>query len=82
MCYNIYRLVILMDNFICKVANREELIKRWEYLIEIHLGNNKWVEFKNNALKHYDEESTLIFNKMLIEKQIILLLKLEVFIYE
>ena len=50
MCYNIYRLVILMDNFICKVANREELIKRWEYLIEIHPGNNKWVEFKNNAL--------------------------------
>lgn len=71
-----------MDNFICKVANREELIKRWEYLIEIHPGNNKWVEFKNNSLKHYDEESTLIFNKMLIEKQIILLLKLEVFIYE
>lgn len=30
-----------MDNFICKVANRDELLKRWEYLVEIHLGNNK-----------------------------------------
>ena len=35
-----------MDNFICKVANREELLKRWDYLIEIHPGNNKWAELK------------------------------------
>ena len=44
-----------MDNFICKVANREELLKRWEYLINIHPDNKKWIEFKENALKHYDE---------------------------
>ena len=39
-----------MENFICKVANREELLKRWDYLIKIHPGNNKWVKFKENAL--------------------------------
>ena len=50
-----------MDNYICKVANRDELLKRWEYLIQIHPGNNKWVEFKNNALKHYDEENTITY---------------------
>lgn len=50
-----------MDNFICKVANRDELLKRWEYLVEIHPGNNKWVEFKENALKHYDENSTISY---------------------
>ena len=50
-----------MDNFVCKVANRDELLKRWEYLIKIHPGNNKWVEFKKNALKHYDEESTISY---------------------
>ena len=50
-----------MDNFICKVANRYELLKRWEYLVEIHPGNNKWEEFKKNALKHYDEESTISY---------------------
>ncbi len=50
-----------MDNFICKVANRDELLKRWEYLIEIHPGNNKWVEFRDNAVKHYDEESTISY---------------------
>ena len=32
-----------MDNFICKVAIREELLKRWEYLINIHQGNNDWI---------------------------------------
>ena len=50
-----------MENFICKVANREELLKRWDYLIEIHPGNNKWVKFKENALKHYDEKSTISY---------------------
>ncbi len=72
MCYNSDKLVIVMDNFICKVATREELLKRWEYLIEIHPSNNKWIEFKNNALKHYDEKSTISYlgflnNKIICE---------------
>ena len=50
-----------MDNFVCKVANRDELLKRWEYLIKIHSGNNKWIKFKENALKHFDEKSTLSY---------------------
>jgi len=50
-----------MDNFICKVANRDELLKRWDYLIHIHPNNNKWLEFKENALKHYDENSTISY---------------------
>ena len=50
-----------MNEFICKIANRDELLKRWDYLIEIHPDNNKWVEFKENALKHYDENSTISY---------------------
>ncbi len=50
-----------MGNFICKVANKDELLKRWEYLVRIHSNNNKWVEFKENALKHYDENSTISY---------------------
>ena len=42
-------------------SDRDELLKRWEYLVEIHPGNNKWVEFKENALKHYDEKSTISY---------------------
>lgn len=50
-----------MNNFICKIANRKELLKRWEYLIDISSNDNKWVEFKENALKHYDENSTISY---------------------
>lgn len=50
-----------MDNFICKVASRKELLKRWDYLVEIHPGNNKWIEFKENALKHFDENNTISY---------------------
>lgn len=50
-----------MDKYICKIATRDELLKRWDYLIKIHPGNNKWVEYKENALKHYDELSTISY---------------------
>ena len=47
-------------NYICKVAKRDELIKRWEYLNRINPGK-KWIEFRENALKHYDEKSTISY---------------------
>ena len=50
-----------MDNYVCKVATRDELLKRWEYLVDIHPGNNKWKEYKENALKHFDEGSTISY---------------------
>lgn len=48
-----------MENFICKIANKEELIKRWDYLIKIHPGNNIWVIFRDNAIKNFEEENTI-----------------------
>ena len=56
------------ENYVCKIANRDELLKRWDYLIEIHPGNNKWVEFKENALKHFDEKSTISYLGFLNDK--------------
>lgn len=50
-----------MENYICKIANKKELIKRWDYLIKIHPNNPIWVQFKENALKHYDEKSTISY---------------------
>lgn len=29
-----------MENFKCKIANKEELLKMWDYLVKIHTGNN------------------------------------------
>ena len=50
-----------MENFICKVANKEELIKRWDYLIKIHPNNNSWVVFRKNAIKNFDDGSTISY---------------------
>lgn len=50
-----------MDNFICKVATREELLKRWEYLINIHQGNNDWIRYKENAIRNFDDGSTISY---------------------
>ena len=50
-----------MDNFICKVAIREELLKRWEYLINIHQGNNDWIRYKENAIRNFDDGSTISY---------------------
>ncbi len=47
--------------YICKEADREELIRRWEYLIKINPGDNRWIRFREDALKHYDEKSTISY---------------------
>ncbi|MBE5806561.1 MAG: GNAT family N-acetyltransferase [Clostridiales bacterium] len=48
-----------MENYICKIATRDELLKRWEYLIKIHSGNSKWLEYKERILKNFDEGSII-----------------------
>ena len=50
-----------MNNFSCKVATRDELLKRWEYLIKTHPGNNDWVKYKENAVRNYDNGSTISY---------------------
>lgn len=57
-----------MDDFICKIATREELLKRWEYLIEIHPGNNDWIVYKENALRNFDNKNTISYLGFLKDK--------------
>lgn len=57
-----------MDNFICKVANRNELLKRWDYLIGIHPGNNDWVKYKENAVRNFDNKNTIFYLGFLNEE--------------
>ena len=51
----------MTDGFVCKVADREELLKRWDYLEAIHPGSGKWAGFRKNAVRHYDEKSTISY---------------------
>ena len=50
-----------MNNYVCKVADRDELIKRWKYLVEIHPVNNIWEKFKDNALNNFDNNNTISY---------------------
>ena len=50
-----------MDKYICKIADRDELIKRWKYLIEIHSVNNIWEKFRDNALNNFDNDNTISY---------------------
>ena len=45
----------------CKAANREELLKRWEYLISINPEDHRWAGFRESALKLYDEKSAICY---------------------
>lgn len=50
-----------MTDYVCKVADRDELIKRWKYLVEIHPVNNIWEKFKDNALNNFDNDNTISY---------------------
>ena len=50
-----------MNNYVCKIADRDELIKRWKYLVEIHPVNNIWEKFKDNALNNFDNDNTISY---------------------
>ena len=50
-----------MNNYVCKIANREELEKRWNYLIDIHSVNNIWGKFRDNALNNFDNDNTISY---------------------
>lgn len=59
-----------MENFICKVATREELLKRWEYLIKIHPEKNEWVRYRENAIRNFDNKSTISYLGFLDDEMI------------
>lgn len=50
-----------MNNYVCKIADRDELIKRWKYLVEIHPVNNIWEKFRDNALNNFDNDNTISY---------------------
>lgn len=59
-----------MENYICKIASKDELIERWNYLIEIHPGNDEWVKYKENAIRNFDDNSTISYLGILDDKSI------------
>ncbi len=48
-----------MGNYIFRIANRDELLKRWEDLLEVQHGSSRWAEYRENAIKQFAENSTI-----------------------
>ena len=54
-----------MENFICRRATREDVLKRWEYLVKIHPDNNAWKVFKEYAIRNFDDGSAIPYYGLL-----------------
>lgn len=50
-----------MDNYTCKIATREELVKRWDYLIATHPGDDSWKGYKEGTLKYFDDGTAVFY---------------------
>ena len=48
-----------MESFICKIATKDEIIKRWDNLIARHPGDDSWKGYKKRTLEYY-ENGTMI----------------------
>ena len=59
-----------MDNYICKRGNKEDLLKRWNYLVDIHPGNNSWIVFRENNIRNFDNNYIIPYYGILNDKVI------------
>lgn len=50
-----------IDNYICKIATLEEIIRKADYEINRHPGNNIWVEFKERAIKNFKKGNSITY---------------------
>ena len=50
-----------MNNYVCKIATLDEIIKRCDYLIDIHPGNKLWVNVKNNTINGFLNGSKIVY---------------------
>lgn len=50
-----------MSEFICKIANLDELIKKWDYEISIHPSDENWIIWKNKSIEGYKDNNQLCY---------------------
>ena len=48
-------------SYICKIATIEEIEQNFNYLIEIHPGNNAWKIYKNEAIKRIQDGNAIVY---------------------
>jgi len=50
-----------MSDYLCKLADRDELVCRWAHLVAIHPDDRVWEIFRENQLRNFDEGNILPF---------------------
>lgn len=50
-----------MDNYICKIADLDEIIKKWDYEISIHPNDENWLIWKNKSIEGYIDNNQLCY---------------------
>lgn len=50
-----------MEKYICKIASLEEIIKKSDYEIKIHPGNDMWKVFKELAIKRFKNKEAIVY---------------------
>ena len=51
----------IMSKYICKIANKKDIIKRWSYLVKIHSNNPEWFEFKKRVLDNFEKRNIITY---------------------
>lgn len=50
-----------MRNYICKIADLDEIIKKWDYEISIHPNDENWIIWKNKSIEGYHDNNQLCY---------------------
>jgi GNAT superfamily N-acetyltransferase len=50
-----------MSSVVYKIADRRDMERRWDYLVNIHPGKSIWTTFRDNALKQFDEGNIVTY---------------------
>ena len=66
-----------MKNYICKIANIEEMNKKWDYEISIATKKENWIIWKEQNIKNYKKGKIIpyygiLYNKIICEATAVL----------
>ena len=50
-----------MSEYICKIADLDEIIKKWDYEISIHPYDENWITWKNKSIEGYHDNNQLCY---------------------
>ncbi|MBO5005078.1 MAG: GNAT family N-acetyltransferase [Clostridia bacterium] len=55
----------MIEGYICKIATIEEMEQNWNYLIEIHPGDNAWQKYKEKAIRDMQNGNAIVYYGLL-----------------